>query len=67
MKLVGLIKMCLNETYNKVHTLKRICNTFCILNDMKLLLLKSLCFKFTLEHNNTRSRQSSGTEINLDT
>jgi hypothetical protein len=35
MKLVGLIKMCLNETRSKLHVGKYLCDTFPIQNGQK--------------------------------
>jgi hypothetical protein len=35
MKLVRLIKMCLNETYSKVRIGKQLCDSFPIQNDLK--------------------------------
>jgi hypothetical protein len=51
MKLVRLIKMCLNETYSEVHMDKHLSNNFPIHNGLKqgdaLLLLP---FNFVLEY-----------------
>jgi hypothetical protein len=49
-KLVRLIKMCLNETYSKVHMGKHLSDSFPIQNGLKQvvalsLLLFQLCFR----------------------
>jgi hypothetical protein len=50
-KLVRLIKMCLNETYSKVHVVKLSSDTFPIQNDLKQGdALSPLLFDFPLEH-----------------
>jgi hypothetical protein len=50
-KLVRLIKMCLNETYSKVHTSKHLSDSFPIQNDLKQGdTLSSLLFNFALEY-----------------
>jgi len=51
MKLVGLIKMCLNETYNKVHVGKNLCNMFPIRTGLNQGdALSPLLFNFALEY-----------------
>jgi hypothetical protein len=51
MKLVRLIKMCLNETYSKVHIGKRLSESFPILNGLKQGdALSPLLFNFALEY-----------------
>jgi hypothetical protein len=51
MKLVRLIKMCLNETYSKVRIGKHLSDSFPIQNDLKQGdVLSPLLFKFTLEY-----------------
>jgi hypothetical protein len=45
MKLVRLIKMCLNETYNKVRIGKQLSDSFPIQNGLSLLL-----FNFAVEY-----------------
>jgi hypothetical protein len=51
MKLVMLIKMCLNETYSKVHIDKYLSDTFPIQNCLKQGdNLSPLLFNFTLEY-----------------
>jgi hypothetical protein len=50
-KLVSLIKMCLNETYSKVHLGKLLCDTFLIQNELKPEdTLSPLLFNFALEY-----------------
>jgi hypothetical protein len=49
-KLVGLIKMCLNETYSRVHIGKNLSNKFTIENGLKQGdALSPLLFSFALE------------------
>jgi hypothetical protein len=49
MKLVSLIKMCLNNTYSKVHMGKHLSDTFPIQNGLKQRdALLSLFFNFAL-------------------
>jgi hypothetical protein len=51
MKLVRLIKMCLNETYIEVRTGKYLSDTFPIQNDLKQGdALSPLRFNFALKH-----------------
>jgi hypothetical protein len=50
MKLVRLIKMCLNETYSKLHTGKHLSDRFPIQNDLRQLdALSPWLFNFSLE------------------
>jgi hypothetical protein len=49
-KLVRLIKMCLNETYSKVHTGKLLSDKFPVQNGLKQDALLPLLFNFTLEY-----------------
>jgi hypothetical protein len=50
-KLLRLIKMCLNETYNKFHRAKRLSETFPIQNGLKREdALSPLLFNFALEY-----------------
>jgi hypothetical protein len=49
-KLVRLIKMCLNETYSKVHTGKLLSDKFSIQNGVKQDALSPLLFNFALEY-----------------
>jgi hypothetical protein len=49
-KLVRLIKMCLNETYSKVHVGKFLSRTFAIHNGLKEDVLLPLVFNFALEY-----------------
>jgi hypothetical protein len=51
MKLVKLIKMCLNETYSKVHIGKHLSDNFPIQNGLKQEdPLSPLLFNFALEY-----------------
>jgi hypothetical protein len=51
MKLVRLIKMCLNETYSEVRISKHLSDSFPILNDLKQGdALSPLLFNFALEY-----------------
>jgi hypothetical protein len=51
MKLVRLIKMCLNETYSKVSIVKHLCDSFLIQNGLKQRgALSPPLFHFTLEY-----------------
>jgi hypothetical protein len=51
MKLVKLIKMCLNETYSKVHICKHLSDSFTIQNGLKHGdVLSPLLFNFALEY-----------------
>jgi hypothetical protein len=48
-KLIRLIKMCLNETYNKVRIGKLLSDKFPIQNGLKQDVLSPLLFNFALE------------------
>jgi hypothetical protein len=51
MQLVRLTKMCLNETYSKVHIGKHLSDSFLIQNGLKLGdALSPLLFNFALEY-----------------
>jgi hypothetical protein len=51
MKLVMLIKMCLNETYSKVHIGKHLSDSFSVQNGLKQGdALSPLLFNFALEY-----------------
>jgi hypothetical protein len=51
MKLVRLIKICLNETYNKVHIGRHLSDNFPIQNDLKQgYALSPLLLNFALEY-----------------
>jgi hypothetical protein len=51
MKLVRLIKMCLNETYSKVRMCKHLSNTFTIQNGLKQEdALSRMLFSFALKY-----------------
>jgi sorting nexin-29 len=59
MKLVKLIKMCLNETYSKVHIVKYLSDTFPIQNGLKQAdALRPLLFNVALEYAIRRSKKS---------
>jgi hypothetical protein len=49
-KLVRLIRMCLNETYSKVHIGKHLSDSFPIQNGLKQDDLSPLLFNFALEY-----------------
>jgi len=50
MKLVRLIKTCLNKTYNKVHRDENLCDAFLIQNGLKQDVLLPLLFNCSLEY-----------------
>jgi hypothetical protein len=51
MRLVGLVKMCLNKTYNEVHVGKNVSDAFPVQNDVKQGdALLPLFFNFTFEY-----------------
>jgi hypothetical protein len=51
MKLIRLIKMCLNETYSKIHIGKHLSDSFPIQNGLKQGdALSSLLFNFALKY-----------------
>jgi hypothetical protein len=51
MKLIRLIKICLNETYSKVHIGKHLSESFPIQNGLKVgYALSPLLFNFALEY-----------------
>jgi hypothetical protein len=51
MKLVTVIKMCLNETYSNIRIHKHLCDSFLIQNGLKQLdALSPLLFNFTIVH-----------------
>jgi hypothetical protein len=50
MKLVRLIRMCLNETYSKVRVGKHLSDSFLIQNELKQDALSPLLFNFALEY-----------------
>jgi hypothetical protein len=51
MKLIKLIKMCLNATYSKVHIGKHLSDSFPLQNDLKRVgALSPLLFNFALEY-----------------
>jgi hypothetical protein len=64
MKLVRLIKVCLNEKYSKVHIGKHLPDSFPIQNGLKQGdALSPLLFNFALEY---AIRKTSGTETKWD-
>jgi hypothetical protein len=68
MKLVKLIKMCLNETYNEVHMGKHLSHSIPIQNGLKQGdALSPLLFNFTLNMPLGRSKKIRWTEIELNT
>jgi len=61
MKLVRLIKMCLNETYNRVQVGKNLSDMFPIKNDWKQGdALSPLPFNFSLEYTIRRVQEKPG-------
>jgi hypothetical protein len=65
MKLIGVVKICLNETYSKIHIGKYLLDTFPIQNYMKHRdALLSMLFNFTLEYN-VRNVQETLEELKL--
>jgi hypothetical protein len=67
MKLVRLIKMCLNETYSKVRIGNHLSDSFPIQNGLKQGdALSPLLFNFALEYAEG-SGKPGGTEIEWDT
>jgi hypothetical protein len=67
-KLVRLIKMCLNETYSKVHIGKHLFDTFPIQNGLKQGdALLPLLFNFSLNMQQESPRKSSWFGIEWDT
>jgi hypothetical protein len=69
MKLVRLIKMCLNETYSKVRIGKYLFDSFPFQNDLKQGdALLPLLFNFALEYAIRKAKKKpGGTEIKWDT
>jgi hypothetical protein len=56
MKLVCLLKICLNETYNNVHIGKHLPDNFPIQNGLKQDALSPLFFNFALELNTEKTK-----------
>jgi hypothetical protein len=64
--LVTLIKMCLTETYSKVHIDKHLCDTFPIQNGLKQgNALSSVLFNFALEYT-IKKVQENQVELKLN-
>jgi hypothetical protein len=58
MKLVGLIKMCLNKIYSKDHIGKNVSNVFPTQNGLKHRdTLSPLLFNFALEYTNRKGKR----------
>jgi hypothetical protein len=64
MKLVRLTKMCLNETYSKVHIGKYLSDIFSIQNYLKQDALSSLLFNFALAYDSKVQETQVGLKIN---
>jgi hypothetical protein len=59
MKLTGLVKQCLNETYSKVRIGKHLSDSFPIQYGLKQgVALSPLLFNFALEYADRRSRKT---------
>jgi hypothetical protein len=64
MKLVRLIRMCLNETYSKVHIGKHLSDSFPIQNDLNQVdAVSPQLFHFALEYAIKKVQKPRGTEI----
>jgi hypothetical protein len=66
-KLVGIIKMCLNETYNRVRIGKNLSDKFTVQNGLKQEMLYHNCFSlcFGICHQEC-PRETPRTETELD-
>jgi hypothetical protein len=67
MKLVRLIKICLNEAYNKVYIGKYLSDTFPIQNGLKQDALSPLLSNFTLEYAIRKVQENRVGQIKWDT
>jgi hypothetical protein len=63
MKLVRLSKMCLHETYSKVHIGKYLSDSFAIQNGAKTKFFITPDFIFTSEYAIRKTQENFGTEI----
>jgi hypothetical protein len=66
-KLVGLIKMCLNETYSRVHRGKNLSNKFPIQNDLKQGdALTPLLFNYGLDYAISRAQGNQEFRLHME-